>query len=107
MHYRALVTSLALAAASVVLAASSAQADSCMVDYGKTQTETYSHAYPVNCSWSQARIDRYYNGVVYSYLGSRATAGNWSDIINSTGTNAGNAYRYGGSGWGNGAWVWI
>ena len=65
MHYRALVTSLALAAASVVLAASSAQADSCMVDYGKTQTETYSHAYPVNCSWLQARIDRYYNGVVY------------------------------------------
>ncbi len=95
MRLRAFVSSFALAGASVALVAPVAHADGCTGQgYGYTNS-TYSVSYSPGCN-TQARIDRYYGGVVHQYYGSW---GSTSYVYNANGYNAGNYFRLGPSAW--------
>jgi hypothetical protein len=76
-------------------------AETCTV-YGLAYS-TKTNAYGSSVCPVQARIDRYVSSVVKTYLGSW---GSFSTVSNSSGVNAGNAYRYQ-SGGGTSPWVWL
>ena len=82
------------------LGAPSASADSCAAYASANKGDTYTHSSSSyeGCN-TQARIDRYSSGTVYTHLGSWGS-NSWA--YGYEGYNAGNAYRIG-----TGGWVWI
>ncbi|MCU0299073.1 MAG: hypothetical protein MUF33_11225 [Candidatus Nanopelagicales bacterium] len=66
---------------------------------------TWTEAYASTECQAQARIDRYVSSTVKTYLGPTSS---YSFVSNSSGVNAGNAYRVRkAAGYPYSAWIWI